>query len=267
MLYQIRAQVRENREVAPEVYRMSIHVPVISHTARPGQFLHIRVDDSFDPLLRRPISINGVGREEGLVFLLYRVVGSGTQRLSEKKSGQNVDVLGPLGNGFTLQNPTRGATLALIAGGMGIAPLNFLLEELKDSRSDVLVFLGAQTKESILGEAGMAKMGYTPRVATDDGSFGYRGPVTDLFKESLNDRTTGFAYACGPPAMLRQVSVILQKHNIPGEISLEERMGCGLGACLSCVCKIKDPNSAGGFTYQRACTEGPVFPVGEVLFE
>ncbi len=267
MPYQIKAQVRENIEVVPEVYRMCLYAPEVSHAARPGQFLHIRIDGSFDPLLRRPISINKVDRKRGLVFLLYRVAGKGTLKLSKKKGGQDVDVLGPLGKGFTVKQPSPDTFLAVVAGGMGIAPLNFLLEELRESASSISVFLGARTGRSLPGQKEVAEMGYVPRIATDDGSLGYKGPVTDLFEKGLACRPTSFVYSCGPVAMLKQVSSVLQKHNIPGEISLEERMGCGLGACLSCVCKVKDPYSEEGFAYKRACTEGPVFPAREVLFQ
>ncbi|MFA7468732.1 MAG: dihydroorotate dehydrogenase electron transfer subunit, partial [Desulfotomaculaceae bacterium] len=161
MSFQVKALVKENREVAPKVFRMVLYAPEISLAAKPGQFLHIRVGNSFDPLLRRPLSINGVDQKQKSVSLLFRVAGRGTLRLSQKKEGQTLDVLGPLGRGFTLKTPAAGTGLAVIAGGMGVAPLYFLLyklQELKVGSKSVSVFLGAQSKGLALQEKGISEM-------------------------------------------------------------------------------------------------------------
>lgn len=253
------AEVMKQEEIMPGFYRMTFSAGEVAKLAKPGQFLHVRCDNVLDPLLRRPVSIHAVDREKGEVFLFYRVVGKGTALLAEKEKGDKLNLLGPLGNGFTV--PEGGAGIAVVAGGIGIAPLYFFLQELSGLKIYANVFLGASTKEQLFFAGEIKALGHCVQTATDDGTAGYHGNVVDLFGQSPAERV----YACGPAGMLKKLCRIIKNLNIYGEVSLEERMGCGVGACLSCVCK----TAGGGENYRcrRVCVDGPVFPAGEVVWE
>ena len=299
------ASVIRQKQIAPGYYRLSLAAPEVAGAARPGQFLHVRCGNTLDPLLRRPISIHAVDREKGEVTLLYRVAGRGTALLSETKRGGVISLLGPLGTGFTL--PENHERVSIVAGGIGIAPLYFLLQELSVRDFCATVFLGAVTRKQFVAIRKIKKhankatklsivdeikeMGHKVVLATDDGTVGFRATITDLFDCCTQNRSsekallycdgdlgealekvklecvflTDRVYGCGPSGMLKGLCEILKRQHIPGEVSLEERMGCGVGACLSCACKTRDGED--GFRYRRACVEGPVFPVGEVVWE
>lgn len=276
------AKVVQQQELGNGFFRLKFKSPEQAALARPGQFVQVKCGSTLEPLLRRPISINDVDLKNGEITLLYQVVGRGTTLLSRLNSGDSLDVLGPLGRGFTL--PRDEQRVAVVGGGIGVAPLFFLLRQLVRHRQPVHILLGGrsvgqmvgleQIKElvriSSLGTADTAA--YEPEAAlalletaTDDGSLGCHGPVTQLLEPLLAERKVSFVYACGPHGMLKTVAGMLARHKIGGEVSLEERMGCGVGACLSCACKTR---SAGqDFTYSRVCAEGPVFPVEEVVWE
>lgn len=269
------AKITGRGEIRPGVYLLEMAAPALARLAQPGQFLHIRCGEGNDPLLRRPISIHAVNRQEGLVKILFQVVGKGTRLLANRHHGW-LDIMGPLGRGFTLPgeqatSPAKGLSgnLLVAGGGMGMAPLYFLLQELKD-RVDlhrVEVLLGAAGADLLLVGHEVEKMGFNVQVATDDGSAGHRGTVVDLLAARLQrpGERTGFVYACGPRPMLKAVCSQLTTAGVAGEVSVEERMACGVGACLSCACQVRD---AGGLkTYRRACLDGPVFPAGEVVFD
>lgn len=277
--------------MGPGCYRLIFFSPEIASLARPGQFVHVRITPGLDPLLRRPFSIHAVNGQTGGVALLYRVVGRGTRLLAEKKKGEFLDVIGPLGRGFTL--PAAGQRVALVAGGIGIAPLYFFLQTLAGAGNFPDVLLGARTAEELLLVREMQELlnGVVQKeqrsvkngrpdspagslcpspgrvmVATDDGSCGHRGPVTDLLARVLAEKKVEMVYACGPAAMLKVVASLLERYGVDGEVSLEERMGCGIGACLSCVCKTREGNRR-DFSYRRVCLEGPVFKARDVEWE
>jgi dihydroorotate dehydrogenase electron transfer subunit len=253
------AAIVKQEKILPGYYRLTLSAERAAIAAKPGQFLHVRCNDTFDPLLRRPVSIHAVNRERGEVALFYRVVGRGTALLAGKRKGEKVNLLGPLGSGFTI--PEDDSILSVVAGGMGIAPLYFLLQELSGLKKCANVFLGATTKKQLFFTREIIALGHRLFPATDDGSFGYHGTVVDLFEQNHADRV----YGCGPVGMLKRLSVVIKQMGSCGELSLEERMGCGVGACLSCVCKtVKDGDS---HRYSRVCVDGPVFPAGEVVWE
>ncbi|BAF59988.1 2-polyprenylphenol hydroxylase and related flavodoxin oxidoreductases [Pelotomaculum thermopropionicum SI] len=262
----------------PGCRRLTLAAPGVAAAARPGQFLHVRCGNTLDPLLRRPISINAVDREKGEVAVMYRVAGRGTALLAGRREGEAVSLLGPLGNGFSM--PRNGERVSAVAGGIGIAPLFFLLQELKETGIHAAVFLGAATKGSLLLVREISDLGHAVLLSTDDGSEGFHGAVTDLFYAAGSCPGRGGAagaclpegffppgrvYGCGPRGMLARLCEIIEKWGIPGEVSLEERMGCGVGACLSCACKTR--HGEGGYRYRRVCAEGPVFPAGEVVWQ
>lgn len=274
MLCMIGAKVIENIKIAPDIYKIRLFVPKISNYLLPGQFLHLRINQGVDPLLRRPFSVHRIVKLEDnrlAVEILYKVVGKGTFLLSEKCSGQTLDVLGPLGNGFDYSpSAIRYALPILVAGGMGIAPLLFLVEKILKDRAPkvkgkVIVFLGAATKKEILYAKELKKIGCIVKIATDDGTLGFKGYVSTLVEDFLARSKTlvskPYLYACGPVPMLKRLSMLSLKYKLEGQVSVDEMMGCGIGACLGCVIKVKVPS---GTTYRRICKDGPVFNIHEL---
>lgn len=253
------AVVIKQKEILPGFYRMTLSAGGVAKIAKPGQFLHVRCDNTLDPLLRRPVSIHAVDRDKGEVSLFYRVVGRGTALLAEKEKGDKLNLLGPLGNGFTI--PDGSGKVSVVAGGIGIAPLYFFLQELSGLKIYADVFLGASTKKQLFFIREIKALGHSVFPATDDGTAGYHGTVVDLFEKNKTDRV----YGCGPAGMLKGLCRAIRNRKIFGEVSLEERMGCGVGACLSCVCKTVSEGE--NYRYRRVCVDGPVFPAGEVVWE
>ena len=228
--------------------------------ANPGQFIHLKIkNDSYDPLLRRPFSIFDVNKKNNLLTIFYKVCGRGTKLMTEIKNGEEVDVLENLGNGFNLKMKNK--NLVLIGGGMGIAPLYYLAKKLaKTNRLRVL--LGAQNKEELIFlNNKFSKLDLKLDNATIDGSLGFKGNVVDLLKNIIKDKQKiDYIYSCGPTPMLKELKKIVINNDIETEASLEERMGCGVGVCLSCTVRTSNGN-------KRACKEGPVFPLKEVIFD
>lgn len=250
------ARVEENKRLAHNHYLITLHPLRKISKPCPGQFFMVSAEKGLDPLLRRPFSIHSW--KAGDFQLLYRVVGKATDILREKSPGERLDILGPLGNGFPA--PARNKKTILVAGGLGIAPLYYLAESLKGSP---LLFIGARTKKEVLCLTALRSLGIKPNVATDDGSLGSRGFITERLSGFLHaggpDMRGYTVFGCGPRPMLGELSRIVLQNRLQGFITLEEHMACGLGACLSCV--VQTP--AG---YQRVCKEGPVFPIGEIHF-
>ncbi|MDD2371719.1 MAG: dihydroorotate dehydrogenase electron transfer subunit [Firmicutes bacterium] len=235
------------------VYLMKINEKNIADIAKPGQFLEIKTGSV--PLLRKPISIFEVDKVAETISILYQVKGPGTKNLSELKANQQLDIIGPLGTGFTVKKFDN--KCLLIGGGIGIAPLYDLGLKLKESGNEIEIVLGFSSKDTSYALDYFSKLG-TLTVATMDGSLGIKGTVEAILSNyELN--TFDKAYACGPEPMLKYLKTLEDKVNL--ELSLEAYMGCGLGACLSCVCKMTDG------TYKRVCKEGPVFKSKEVSFD
>ncbi|MGQ9630254.1 MAG: dihydroorotate dehydrogenase electron transfer subunit [bacterium] len=252
-MIQERIEVIENRHIKSRFYAMSLHSPQLSSESNPGQFIHIRCGDGLYPLLRRPFSIHGTF--EGGVEIIYEVVGKGTALLREKKPGDHVDVIGPIGRGFRIEGARKPAII--VAGGMGVAPLTFLARRIPGRK---LVFLGARTLGLLLCREDFSSLGAEVFTATDDGSEGYAGFVSELLRNSLveNPRMGGEIFACGPTSMLRAVSEVAEKYEIPAQVSLHNWMGCGVGACLGCAIKMRNSE------YRRVCVDGPVFYAHEI---
>ncbi|MEW6095869.1 MAG: dihydroorotate dehydrogenase electron transfer subunit [bacterium] len=257
-MIQTKGKILVNDNIAPEYYKMALKSPEIVKTAKPGQFVHIKVSESYDPLLRRPFSIHSI-KNSDIVEILYRVVGKGTELLSEKKVGEELDILGPLGNGFKINNERK---IVIIGGGAGIAPLFFLTQKAIASSNNIIVLIGAKTKRLILCEQEFKDLGVAVQIATEDGSYGHKGLVTDLLNQFSSASISLFA--CGPSIMLREVAIFSHKHNLPCQVSLESRMACGVGACLGCAIKVKGEVKT---ISKRVCSEGPVFAAKEIVFE
>src|SRR5699024_3023830 len=238
------------KEIALDSFEMILENKSVSETAVPGQFLHI---DVLGHTLRRPISIADVDKTNHTVTVLFKVVGEGTRQLSKCPEGMMIDVLGPNGNGFNLENKSN-AHILLIGGGIGVPPLYYLGKTLKKQGYHITSILGFQTKASVFYEDEFKALGET-YITTDDGTYGHKGFVTDIAKNITN---INLYYTCGPVPMLKAVMDVL--HDYDGYISLEERMGCGIGACFACVIPAKnEPNG-----YKKICKDGPVFDANEV---
>jgi len=253
------AKVLSNTQVAQGFYNLVLEDPVLAQRAEPGQFLNIRVAKSTAPLLRRPISIHWV--EENRVEILFQVVGQGTSLLAEVKQGELLDVQGPLGQGFRIEPAGR---QVLLGGGMGIAPLGYLAQRLQGQK--ITCLLGSRDAESFRACGGerLRSLGLETQISTDDGSLGHKGLVTELLKAALAEAQAEkiMIYACGPKPMLSAVAGFALDKGIPCQVSLEEHMACGVGACLGCVCQ--GVSADGQESRKRVCADGPVFDVREV---
>ncbi|MBC7082175.1 MAG: dihydroorotate dehydrogenase electron transfer subunit [Firmicutes bacterium] len=322
------ATVLENRQVGPGCYRMCLENDYIARCTLPGQFVHVRIPgSSLDPLLRRPFSVCLVEPSNGAFLVLYQVVGRGTKMLSALRPGDRLDVLGPLGRGFEMPRAGAGGggddgsggdggnsigrgsgavRVALVAGGLGIAPLIMLSHALFRSGVGFVFVVGARSGELLAGldllprapgrDAVLSGRSASPEpagpeivqgahvppngcdtatddagpryevhVVTEDGSMGRRGLVTDALRDVLRGGDIACAYACGPAGMLREVARMGETFRVPVQVSLEERMACGLGACLGCAVKAREATARSGRTaYLRVCADGPVFWVEEV---
>ncbi|MFH0917563.1 MAG: dihydroorotate dehydrogenase electron transfer subunit [Candidatus Omnitrophota bacterium] len=255
---QIKAKVFFNQRVSDNYWHLEFESSLIAKHALAGQFVNIKVADSLEPMLRRPISIHGVKASK--VKIIYEILGKGTRILATKKPGEFLDIIGPLGKGFDYSRQrvkSRQAKNILIAGGLGVAPLVFLAEKLRLSQP--LVLIGARTKQQILCLPEFKALGCTVKLATDDGSVGFKGRVTDLLNLVLKQSKPLCLFSCGPHPMLRSVARIAQENKIPAQLSLEEHLACGLGACLGCVVATKTG-------YKSVCKDGPVFSSEELIW-
>lgn len=251
-------RIVSQRKVADSIYELIVKAELTNEIVAPGQFVHIKVGEGMDPLLRRPISIAAVHREANTFTMIYRKEGRGTTSISEKEAGSRIDILGPLGNGFPVGEVEKGQTALLVGGGIGVPPLYELSKALRERGVNVIHVLGFQTETSVFYEKEFESLGDT-FVATVDGSYAYKGYVTDVINQENIDFDV--MYACGPTPMLKALE---QSHkNKKVYLSLEERMGCGIGACFACVCPLQDDPS--GHAYRKVCSDGPVFRAGEVL--
>jgi dihydroorotate dehydrogenase electron transfer subunit len=257
-----RAQITQ-KESWGEYFLLSMESPAIAINAKPGQFLMVRVCKNTHPLLRRPFSI--FSAEGKTVEIFFQKVGLGTELLSEKQIGDTIDILGPLGTGFTVKAENHRNQFALIGGGRGIAPIYFLSQNLKIHSGKPRIFYGGKSLQDLPIKERFEKEGSSFSFATEDGSYGTRGLITDIFEAELNN---GFAanriYACGPELMLKKIGEIAAAANIPAELSLESMMGCGFGVCWGCVKKIKKNQTIG---WHKICEEGPVLLAEDIIWE
>ncbi len=253
---QIKTKIITNRRLKANYWHLEFESGLIARSARPGQFVNIRVNDLLEPLLRRPLSIHGV--KGARVKVIYEVLGKGTQALSQRKSGEFLDIIGPLGNGFDYPSAAKSkGKYILVAGGMGVAPLLFLAEKLKTLKP--LVLIGARAKELIICTPEFKALGAEIKLATDDGSAGFNGRVTQLLEIELKQTRAAVIFACGPHPMLKAAAQIAASSQLPAQLSLEAHMACGIGACLGCVVSTKDG-------YKSVCKDGPVFSGQDLIW-
>lgn len=243
-------------QLSPLGYRFTIACPQVAKTAKAGQFVHIRCEGF---MLRRPISICSIDPMEDSITIVFEVRGEGTHWLATRKAGDPIDMMAPLGNGFALLPPDKKAIL--IGGGIGTPPMVGLAEHYGKNAHAII---GFRSKEAVLLEDTLAATGAALSLCTDDGSAGHKGFVTDILSQCLETDKPDILYACGPTPMLKAVAALAKTHKVRCQLSLEERMGCGVGACLVCVCKIKEAN--GEIAHKCVCKNGPVFEAEEVEF-
>jgi dihydroorotate dehydrogenase electron transfer subunit len=250
------AQVLSQRELAPGIFDLTIQTAEIAGYAKAGQFLSVYCADK-TKLLPRPISLCGIDRERGTLRLVYRVTGegTGTAEFSRLAAGDTVRVLGPLGNGFSVQ-PGRRAFL--VGGGIGVPPMLQLAKEM--GQTEFTIVMGYRNADTFLLDE-FRQQGNV-LVATEDGSVGTKGNVLDAIRES--GANADVIYACGPLPMLRALKAYAAEHQMDCYISMEERMACGIGACLACVCRSGEVDAHTNVKNKRICKEGPVFDAKEV---
>jgi dihydroorotate dehydrogenase electron transfer subunit len=258
-MFQIKAKILENKKISQDHYKLTFSSEEIAKSAKPGQFLEIRIEGVF---LRRPFSIHRVRNKK--IEIIYRIRGKGTENLSKYKFGEYLDIIGPLGNGFNLDFSFLSHSI-LVGGGYGVSPLYFLAEKIiknSDKKDKIFVFIGAKKKNYIICEDEFKKLGCKVYISTEDGSKGYRGVITELLISQLSLLPSHLLtfYCCGPSPMLKEVAKIAKIKKIKCYVSLETTMGCGFGVCLGCAIKTKSG-------YKLVCKDGPVFDAEEIFWD
>lgn len=287
---QIKTTVKSNMQQAPACWKLTLdEAKEIVQGIEPGQFVHLRVSDAMDPLFRRPFTVFKTleicGITQGLE-IVYKVVGRGTDMMTKLKPGDEIDVIGPCGHGYAIEKNDKGQVL--VAGGIGATSLYLLARQISSKTgngANLYLFLGAENREGLFLADEFEQIGNHLMVSTDDGSRGYHGTVTGLLEKSLEAGeipAQSALYACGPEAMYQSLIPICKRFNLSVQISIERRMGCAVGVCLSCICKVNKEevsrrremsdshiqfDETSGFGYALACMDGPVFNLEEVIFD
>lgn len=246
--------------IGPGIYKMTIASDYVAENAVPGQFVNVKCSEGINALLRRPISICDVNREQKTFDIVFQVKGLGTELLSQKPVGSTVDIIAPLGNGFEVSNPYK--KIAVVGGGIGTFPLLYLLKRSRAEKKSA--FLGFRNKDYIVLEQEFRSVTQEYGMSTDDGSAGHHGLVTDLLEKALDKEPLDLIYTCGPTPMIKKVMDIASARGVKCQVSLEQRMGCGIGACLVCACKTRLGDE---WEYSHVCSDGPVFWSEEVILD
>lgn len=251
-------KILKKKFLKDDICSMTISSKEIAKVAMPGQFLNIRVIDNIEPLLRRPISIYNVNEKNGEIEFIFQIKGKGTNLLARREEGEYLDIIGPLGNGkFDLKNYKN---IAIIGGGIGVFPLHELSKRAKEKGVHSKIYIGYRNKENVILEDEFKKVCDELILATDDGSYLRKGFAIQFLKEDAKNNKPDCIYACGPLGMLKAVQEYATEENIPCQISLEERMACGVGVCLGCAVKEKNKENS----YKHVCKNGPVFDAKDV---
>ena len=264
-MFQQECTIINNTRVNNNYFILEIFYPENVNQIIPGQFIQLKLINKEECLFRRPFSISFVDEVNNSISLLIQIVGKTTAHLSTIKKGDLVDLISPLGNGFSIDDSQLHI---LVGGGVGVAPLYLLAKRLKENKADkVISFLGYSGKDFLAYEEELKKFSDKVIVATNNGSYGQQGFVTEVmegFLQSENSKENISIYACGPKPMLKALSELSQKYKVKCQASFEEYMACGIGVCVGCVVKTKVGED--DYTYKRACKEGPVFNLEEVLW-
>ncbi len=247
----------EKKAISAGVFSFKIHCPEVAELAKSGQFVHIKVDGY---TLRRPISICDIDKDNGTITIVFEIRGAGTDALSEVNVGDRIDMIAPLGNGFGIEEIPDGKRIIVVGGGIGTPPLFSVAKKYGNKATAILGF--RSYNRIILNEKFVAA-GVNTIICTDDGSVGENGTISEPLKRELSKGDVEKIFACGPTPMLKAIAAAAKEFGVRCEVSLEERMGCGVGACVGCVCRIQ---RNGEEKLLRVCKEGPVFNSEEVLF-
>ena len=247
----VRVPIVHMEQLEEAIYDLVIEEKEMAVAAKAGQFLSLYLEDE-SRLLPRPISICGIDKEAGTIRMVFRIAGEGTRQISTLKAGDTIEVLGPLGNGFF---DTEDQVSMVIGGGIGIPPMLGLAKKLYAEGKKVIAVLGYRDEKNFLAKEFEEVADVV--IATEDGSVGVKGNVIDAIK--AKGLTADTVYSCGPTPMLRGVKAFAAEAGIPAQLSLEEKMACGIGACLACVCKTKEKDHHSNVNNARICKDGPVF--------
>lgn len=251
----MKSTVIEQKMIADGICSMWLDAKEVAVQAKPGQFISVYSNDK-SRVLPRPISICEIDREKGTLRIVYRVVGKGTEEFSKAEAGDSFEILGPLGNGFPIEE-AKGKKVLMIGGGIGVPPM---LQTAKEIEGEAIIVSGYRNQDLFLKKE--LESAGTLFIATEDGSVGTKGNVVDAIRE--NQIEADMMFACGPKPMLRALKNYALEKGIPCWISMEEKMACGVGACLACVCQSKDVDSHSHVHNKRICKDGPVFLSTEV---
>ena len=254
MPVKIQSKLIKKEQLKNDIFKFAIKSKEMAEVALPGQFLEIRVNDDIEPFLRRPISIYNMNKENGTLEIIFRVQGKGTEILSKRKEGEFIDIIGPLGYGtFKFEGYKN---IAILGGGIGVFPLYELVKQAKEV-AKVNTYLGFRNKEAVLLEEEFKDISDKLVITTDDGSYKIHGFAINELKNDLEN--IDCIFACGPLPLLKAAQSLAKETNIPCQVSLEEKMGCGLGVCLGCAVEVVN----GGYEY--VCKQGPVFDSNRVI--
>ena len=257
----VMAELVKKEQLKPDIYKFSVKAPSIVKEAKPGNFIEIRVTDQLDPFLRRPISIYNLDKENGILEFIFQVKGKGTEILAKREEGKTVDIVGPIGYGTFKYEDYE--TIAIIGGGIGVFPLYELAKCAKADDKNVTTYLGFRSKDFVVLEEEFAKVSDELILTTDDGSYAQKGFAINYLEKDIEAGKIDAIYACGPLLMLKAVQKLAIEKELPCQISLEEKMACGLGVCLGCAVKTaKSPKDAP--EYWHVCKAGPVFNAKDV---
>jgi dihydroorotate dehydrogenase electron transfer subunit len=259
------ATVVSIESIAVHTCRMRLAAPELAASAHAGHFVNILIPQAAEVLWRRPYSIHAADRQAGIIELLFNDEGRGSQALSRVKPGTSVELLGLLGNSFKVPDELEEAII--IAGGLGMAPFRLLLQDLADTKIRKTLFWGVASQDRLCCLEELSALGAGLHISTEDGSMGQKGFVTAAAESYLAQapRQGRMLYVCGPTAMLARVQELAARFGVSGQVSVENRMACGFGACMGCPVELAEPQPT-GVRYRLACKDGPVFPLNEISF-
>lgn len=260
MKYYGTAKIRAQKQLSSAYFLLTLECFEIARNAFPGQFIMVSCGE--ETYLKRPMGLSGADINHGTVSFIYQKSGVGTRALHERALCEaSVEIIGPLGNCFDLKYGSK--TVALVGGGTGIGPLLFCAERMSTQHPEVaiLAFIGARSKNILCGAEEIGHCARTVHVATDDGSCGEKGFITDALSRFLKEHALDQIMTCGPTVMMQKVAAIAALYHIPCDVSLEEHMACGFGACLGCPCSVKNEG------YKMICVDGPVFDAEKIIWE